>query len=154
MERARRATSAREVAALVRDHRLPEEAIPRVWLEQQAVWESLLEDLALPQLIDRLPALTRIGLVKPFSAHAAAIGSRISDRDSLRRARIAPLSILAALARYRATRSPVAELLNALDAAFYASFESIGVSGKRMLIAVDVSSSMACGRLAGLRGLT
>lgn len=148
-ERVQRATSAREVAALIREHRLPEESVPAVWLDDVLVWEALLEDMSLPALLRNLRSLTRIGLARPFGAHAAAIASRLADRDALRKARLQPMAILFALAAYKLARpAPVPELLNALDAAFYAAFDNVEASGKQLVFALDVSSSMRCGKLA------
>ena len=50
--------------------------------------------------------------------------------------------------------SPVARIADALDAAFYASFGLVEAAGKRMLLALDVSGSMACGAIAGVPNLT
>jgi 60 kDa SS-A/Ro ribonucleoprotein len=48
----------------------------------------------------------------------------------------------------------VAKIVDALDAAFYASFGAIEPTGKRMLLALDVSGSMSCGDIGGVPGLT
>jgi 60 kDa SS-A/Ro ribonucleoprotein len=50
--------------------------------------------------------------------------------------------------------SPVAAIADALDAAFYASFGFVEAAGKRMLLALDVSGSMASGAIAGIPSLT
>jgi hypothetical protein len=43
VERARRAETAQEVAQLVREYRLPREAVPTQWLGEAVVWDALLE---------------------------------------------------------------------------------------------------------------
>ena len=43
VERARRAETVQEVVALVREYRLPREAVPTQWLGEAVVWEALLE---------------------------------------------------------------------------------------------------------------
>jgi 60 kDa SS-A/Ro ribonucleoprotein len=48
----------------------------------------------------------------------------------------------------------VREIVDALDAAFYASFGNVEPTGKRMLLALDVSGSMGGGWVAGVPGLT
>jgi 60 kDa SS-A/Ro ribonucleoprotein len=45
-------------------------------------------------------------------------------------------------------------VVDALDAAFYASFGAVEPSGKRTLLALDVSGSMGCGEVAGAPGLS
>jgi 60 kDa SS-A/Ro ribonucleoprotein len=44
--------------------------------------------------------------------------------------------------------------VDALDAAFYASFGLVEPAGKRMLLALDVSGSMGAGAVGGVLGLT
>jgi 60 kDa SS-A/Ro ribonucleoprotein len=48
----------------------------------------------------------------------------------------------------------VASIVDALDAAFYASFGIVEPAGKRMLLALDVSGSMGAGVVAGVPNLT
>ena len=80
--------------------------------------------------------------------------------ERIRRARVHPVALLAALRTYAAGRgargrsewSPVREVVDALDAAFYAAFESVEPAGKRLLLALDVSGSMTSGSVAGVPG--
>src|SRR5262249_14956777 len=77
------------------------------------------------------------------------------------RARVHPIAVLAALMSYRtghgvrgsSTWQPVAAVVDALGAGFYASFGAVEASGKRTLLALDVSGSMSNGELAGAPGL-
>jgi 60 kDa SS-A/Ro ribonucleoprotein len=48
----------------------------------------------------------------------------------------------------------VRQVVDALDAAFYASFGNVEPAGKRLLLALDVSGSMEGGQVAGVPGLT
>ena len=57
-------------------------------------------------------------------------------------------------ARGAGTWAPVAAVVDALDAAFYHAFAAVVPSGKRTLLALDVSGSMAGGAIAGVPGLT
>src|SRR5439155_360970 len=45
-------------------------------------------------------------------------------------------------------------LVDALDAAFYTAFGNVEPAGTRLLLALDVSGSMAWGEVAGVPGLT
>ena len=49
---------------------------------------------------------------------------------------------------------PVREIVDALDRAFYLAFRSVQSTGKRLVLALDVSGSMASGVIAGVPGLT
>lgn len=137
-------------AALVRAHRLTREMLPTQLLTQPAVWEALLEEMPLTALVRNLATLTRVGVLAPGSQASHAIASRIADAGALRRARVHPVQVLAALRTYargrgvRGTQSwaPVAEVVDALDAAFYLAFGAVEPSGKRTMLALDVSGSM------------
>jgi 60 kDa SS-A/Ro ribonucleoprotein len=48
----------------------------------------------------------------------------------------------------------VRAIVDALDAAFYTAFANVEPAGARLLLALDVSGSMAGGRVAGVPGLT
>src|SRR5262249_17759765 len=57
-------------------------------------------------------------------------------------------------ARGTTTWDPVQAVVDALDAAFYATFRNVEPAGTRLLLALDVSGSMGWGEVAGVPGLT
>jgi len=75
----------------------------------------------------------------------------------LRQARVHPLAVLMALKVYAAGHGmrgklawePVPQVTDALNEAFYLSFGAVEPTGKRLLLAVDVSGSMGMGYVAG-----
>ena len=148
--------------ALVRDAKLPREAIPSAWLREPGVWEALLETMPLTALIRNLATMTRVGLLTPKSAATQFVVERLHDGGRLRAARVHPIAVLSALETYRAGRGargsgtwkPVDAIVDALDDAFYATFAAVEPSGARTLIGLDVSGSMSTGMLAGVPGLT
>jgi 60 kDa SS-A/Ro ribonucleoprotein len=161
-ERLQRVASAREAAALIREHRLPWEAVPTELRASPDVWAALLEDLPLTAMIRNLATMTRIGLVAPLADATAHVVARLGDRERIRRARIHPIAILAALVTYERGRGerghhrwePVPAVVDALDDAFYLAFDNVEATGRRWLLGVDVSGSMAGGTIAGVAGLT
>jgi 60 kDa SS-A/Ro ribonucleoprotein len=56
--------------------------------------------------------------------------------------------------RGRGEWNPVHEVIDALDAGFYTAFGNVEATGKRLLLALDVSGSMGSGLVAGILGLT
>ena len=88
--------------------------------------------------------------------------AQLGDGERLRKARVHPIAVLSALRTYasgrgvrgRHTWAPVAQVVDALDAAFYAAFGNVEPANTRMLLALDVSGSMAVRRIAGVPGLT
>ncbi len=161
-EAAKRATSVDEIVTLVRDARLPREAVPTQWLREAAVWAALLADMPLGALVRNLATMTRAGLAIAGSDATREIVRRLGDARSIERARLHPIAILAALTTYQRGRgarggaswAPVAAIVDALDGAFYRAFRAVEPSGKRMLLALDVSGSMGMGAVAGVPGLT
>jgi 60 kDa SS-A/Ro ribonucleoprotein len=149
-------------ARITRDSGLPREALPSAWLREPAVWEALLPQLGLTALLRNLATLTRVGLITPASPVTRTIAARLTDTERLKRARLHPIAVLAALETYRAGRgargsstwTPVPAITAALDRAFGLAFASVEPTGARTLIGLDVSGSMAGGLIAGVPGLT
>src|SRR5262249_32931798 len=106
--------------------------------------------------------MTRVGVLAPGSAGVATVLDRLGDAERIRRARVHPIAVLAALRTYasgqgvrgRGVWHPVREIVDALDAAFYAAFGNVEPAGTRLLLALDVSGSMSAGEVAGVPGLT
>ncbi|HEX4521830.1 MAG TPA: TROVE domain-containing protein [Gaiellaceae bacterium] len=149
-------------AELVREYGLPREALPSECLASPEVWEALLDDMPMTALVRNLATMTRVGALAPGSAGTAKAIGQLGDRDRIRKARVHPIALLAALRTYaagrgvrgRGTWTPVPQIVDALDAAFYTAFENVEPTGKRFLLALDVSGSMAGGMVAGVPGLT
>ena len=104
-------------------------------------------------LIRNLATMTRVGVLAPGSDGTAKVVAQLGDAERIRRARVHPIAVLAALRTYASGRgvrgrsewNPVREVVDALDAAFYAAFGNVEPAGKRLLLALDVSGSMTCG---------
>jgi 60 kDa SS-A/Ro ribonucleoprotein len=137
-------------AELVREHRMTREMVPTQLLNEAVVWEALLERMPLGALVRNLATLTRVGLLAPGSEAARAVSERLADAAALRRARVHPVQVLSAMRTYAAGRGfrgkhswePVAGVVDALDAAFYLAFGAVEPSGRRTMLALDVSGSM------------
>ena len=156
-EKAKKASSKAEIVALINDCDLPREAIPTQWLNEIKVWDALLQRMPLTALVRNLSKMTAVGLVKPFSAAANLVIRKLGDEALLKRARIHPLAVLIAQKVYAQGRGekggltwqPVPKINDALDAAFYATFQNVEPCGKPVLLALDVSGSMGCSNIAG-----
>ena len=161
-EAAKSASSAKEIIRLIADHNLPREAIPTQWLTDPKVWEALLVKMPMTAMIRNLATMTRVGLLTPMSQAEKDVKLALSDADVLRKARVHPIAVLAALMTYQNGRSvrgdsswnPVRGIIDALDQAFYGTFGNVTPTGKNTLLALDVSGSMTMGDIAGIPGLT
>ncbi|MEZ4363079.1 MAG: TROVE domain-containing protein [Kofleriaceae bacterium] len=162
MERVKHASYVQDVVALIREHNLPREALPTVWLTVPEVWEALLAQMPMTAMIRNLATMSKVGLLGHGSAATKLVCERLGDASLLRKARVHPIGVLAALLTYRSGKSVRGEstwkangkVVDALDAAFYKTFQLIEPTGKRMLLALDVSGSMEGGTLSGVPGLT
>ncbi|MFJ3403709.1 TROVE domain-containing protein [Promicromonospora sp. NPDC090134] len=150
--RAQEASDAATWSALVRDAGLTWEMLPDAALAEPAVWDALL-DVGVPTtaLMRQLPRLTRLGLLPAVGGRTHEVAGLLADPERLRRARVHPVNVLVAQRTYASGVSargagrwePTQRVVDALDAGFYAAFGAIEPSGKRLLLAVDVSGSMS-----------
>jgi len=125
------------------------EMLPDRLLAEPTVWRALLER-GMPQtaLMRQLPRLTRLGVLEGETGRKVA--AQLADPERLRRARVHPINVLVAQRTYASGHSargdgewtPDQRIVDALDAAFYAAFGAVEPTGKRLLLALDVSGSM------------
>ena len=163
-ERAQRSNSPKETAILIREYgsTLPREALKPEHLTEAEVWQELLYHMPPTALIRNLATMTRVGLIKPLAEATRFAVGRIDDAAALQRARVHPIQVLAALVTYAAGQgargqhfwSPVSAIVDALDRAFYTTFGNVEPANKRTVLALDVSSSMNHGEVAGVPGLS
>ena len=149
--KAQQATDAAAWARIVRDYCLTWEMLPAAALTQPVVWEALL-DVGVPMtaLMRQLPRLTRLGLLPAIGGRTQEVCAQLTDARRLRAARVHPISVLVAQRTYASGTSyrgttewtPTTKVTDALDAAFYAAFGAVEPSGRRTMLALDVSGSM------------
>lgn len=152
------ASDPRVAALLISQYKLPREVVPTELLNSAEVWEALLQDMPMTAMIRNLATMTRVGLIGMLSDAAGTVAERLADAEKVKRARVHPLQLLAALQTYKSghglrgqnTWTPVSSVVDALDAAFYLSFDNVIPSGARMLIGLDVSGSMGGTMVAGM----
>lgn len=154
-EMAQGASDGRSAANLVREYgSLTREQLPSAFLNTPEVQSALLErGMPLTALIRSLGPFSATGVV---DNRVGKIVSQLLDDDGLRRARVHPVNLLVAAATYKGGRSlaggskradaltwtPNASVVNALEAAFIRMLAFPTPTGKRILIGIDVSSSM------------
>jgi 60 kDa SS-A/Ro ribonucleoprotein len=135
---------------VIKAHKLPWEALPTECLTDPAIWKAMLPDMGMTALIRNLAGMTQHGALKPLEPEVLTVIQRLTDENELRKARIHPFNVLMALAVYRSGKAvrgsrawnPIDRIVDALDGAFYKSFKYVEPTGKRILIALDVSGSM------------
>lgn len=161
-EAIQRDTTKREVIDAIHEHNLTREMLPTHWLNDRDVWAALLEHMPMTAMIRNLGKMSAIELIKPNSDAELKVIEALSDVDAIKKARVHPIAILTALKVYEQghgdkgslTWRPAPRVLDALDEAFYLSFQAVEPANKRFLLALDVSGSMGSGAVAGVNGLT
>ena len=151
---------------MIEEFRIPREAIPTEMLNESMIWGALLKDMPLTAMIRNLGNMTKVGLLNHgwftgSSDAAQTVVSSLSNAERLRKSRVHPVAILAALNTYQGGKSikgsgvwkPVKAITDALDEAFYASFGNVKATEKRIVVGLDVSGSMAGTMVAGVAGL-
>ena len=140
-----------EAARTIRAHGLVREMVPTELLTRAVVWDALLDGMPLTALVRNLGVMTKVGLLAPGAEAVRTVVARLRDREAIARARVHPLAVLAALKTYAQGRgmkgqgawAPVPQVVDALDGAFYLAFGNVPSTGKRTMLALDVSGSMA-----------
>src|SRR5204862_1337464 len=90
------------------------------------------------------------------TSFTSQVTKQLIDYDLLRNSRIHPISLLVAEKTYasgqgkRSTWIPSPKITDALNSAFYRSFKTVEPTGKRIMLALDVSGSMAQYNIADL----
>ena len=161
LEQLKRAESESQVVGLIHCYRAPREVIPTQYLTSPVVWAALLPNLGITALLRNLGNLSKVGLLVSGADVVPEIIARITDRNALRRGRVHPLQVLAALLTYQQGHGMrgsgewpvVAEVVEALNRAFGLAFENVTPTGKRLYLALDVSGSMAADWVSGIPGL-
>lgn len=140
----------KELVQLIADYGLSREMLPTEALTKPEVWAALLPSMGMTALIRNLGTMSKVGLLTPLSEASRVVVAKLTNRDLLKKDRIHPIQILIALKTYAqgqgmrgsGTWTPAATVVDALNDAFYAAFDHLVPTGKRLIIGVDVSGSM------------
>lgn len=144
-------TKVEDVLAMLNDHpKYPWEGIPTEHLNDKRVWEAMLPGMPPQATIRNLGKMTSIGVLAPMSDYVDIVVQKLTNQELIRSQRVHPINTLFALDTYKSghgkkgslTWNPVAQIIDALDEAFYLGFAGVEPTNKRWMIAVDVSGSM------------
>ena len=140
------------------EHNLTWEMLPTESLRDVEIWRAMFPNMPATALLRNLGRLTRLDLIKPLSDEAIQATAKFNDGEWVKRGRLHPFNILLAYYTYIRGRArtdtysyrepkpdwtPVQALADSLESAFESSFQNVEATGKRMYVAVDVSSSMS-----------
>lgn len=154
-----------KVMALVEEHRLHLDHVNNHWRKSKELWTVVVQHLPLKEILPDLGRLTnKQELFGPQDITSSRLCERLKDEEELKAARLHPYDILQALKSYRAKRAKVGtekikwtlnkQIVEALDAALLTSFKFLESTGKRFVLAIDVSPSMKLSGVNGSPGVT
>uniref|UniRef100_A0A8D0CE62 RNA-binding protein RO60 n=1 Tax=Salvator merianae TaxID=96440 RepID=A0A8D0CE62_SALMN len=151
VERVKHTKDELEVIHLIEEHNLVREHLLTCHLKSKEVWKALLQEMPLMAMLRNLGKMTANSVLEPGSPEVAKVCERLRNDKLLKKARIHPFHVLVALETYEEGRGyrgklhwqPDKDILEALDASFYKTFKTVEPTGKRFLLAVDVSGSMS-----------
>jgi len=155
-------TNANIVAKIVEEYQLPHELVPKEVANDPKVWAALLPNMPLGATLRTLNRMTSYGVLKPLSSELKTVIARLTNPEAIKKARIHPIAVLAALKTYAQGRgikgsltwTPIQQINDALDEMLYMAFDAIEPSGKNIMLALDVSGSMSMGSIGGLEFVT
>lgn len=143
-------TEVADTVRLISEFNLPREALKTEHLNAPEVWRAMLDKgMPMTALIRNLATMTRLDIFKS-NEYKNLVVDQIVNQETLTKARIHPLNVLSALKTYASghgrlghnTWSPVMEITDALDTAFYLAFDNVQPTNMNHMLALDISSSM------------
>jgi len=169
-EEAKKATSASEIVPLIQDYRITRESIPNN-LFTEKVWNTMLENgMPMTAMIRNIRNMTKAGVLAPLSHGTELVVNALSNEKVLQKSRIHPVNALAALNAYAPDKfayrsywgydtgsvdyTPVPQIVDAMENAFYKSFNNVESSGKKIVIGVDISGSMLSPMPFGIKNMS
>lgn len=161
-EKAKVETNPKALAKLITEYKLTHEMVLTEMKNHPEVWAALLEHMPIGALVRNLAKMTACGLLKPLSGASNAVVDKLHNVDVLKKGRMHPIGLLSALKVYgqghgekgKLSWTPVSQITDALDDAFYLAFDTIEPTGKKHLLGIDISGSMDGGVIAGIPGMT
>ena len=130
-----------EGASLVREN------IPTTFMNSFNVWESMLPNMQPEALMRNLGKLTTF---KEFEKHVSSVVQTLTNADKIRKSMVHPFKILVASKTYgngkgdkgTLTWIPNTSIKSALSTMFEKSFGNLEPTGKKYMVAMDISGSM------------
>lgn len=157
VERIQRITHPGDVPILIANNRIPYECVPDIYKSRADVWEALLENMPMTNMVRNLNKMTEVGLLTHSSKATQDVIAKLENTAEVHKSRIHPMQALMAYLAYSSgkgmkgskTWTPVPRISEALMDLFYSSVKNVHPTGKRILFALDVSGSMTMGSVAG-----
>lgn len=89
---------------MIQKYNIPYAYIPTHMWPHRQVWEALLPSMTYPELLEAIPRLTAMKMLKPSDSLSKKYCSALSNMETLRNSKMHPISVFAFLQLYRSKR--------------------------------------------------
>jgi hypothetical protein len=142
-----------------RVRRIQREHLPTHLMSSPGIWTHLLKDMGMTALIRNLNKLSSTGVV---TSRRQEIVAMLCDDKQIKSSRVHPFAVLVAMKVYKNGKGELGSMVwpvdsyivTALSTTFLKSFGNIPRTGKRIMVALDVSGSMTGAYCAGSTSVT
>ena len=139
-----------KLCGLIVKHELVREHVPTELLASKEIWNHLFRQMPMMTMLRSLGKMSSLMLLESGSFEENLVVSKLNNKEFLKSTHIHPFSLLVALMQYKTGHGSKGQLswtvnttvTKALEGAFYTAFQFLPPTGKRYLLAVDVSGSM------------
>ena len=139
-----------ELVNLIERHSLSREQVSNTMLSEVGVWKALLKTMPVEAMVRNLGNMTHKKVLEVDSDEEQIVLDTLNNEMKLQKARLHPFRLLVALKTYSKGMGEYGQLswdknpniIDGLETAFYRSFKHAEPTGKRFLLAIDVSGSM------------
>lgn len=141
----------KKAKVLIKEYKIPHDAWPTELKNDASIWKEALSDLPLTALIRNLGKLSALNILAQGKFDEVnTVVEKLTNSNYIKKSRIHPLNVLIAMKTYNSGSGvrgslnwqPIRKLTDALEETFYLSFGNVEPTGKRILLALDVSGSM------------
>lgn len=152
-----------QACELIGEHKFTWDMVNTNLLSEPRIWHTLLPEMPITALVRNLGRMASIGMLRWTSdSDTRLVIDKLTNTEAIQRSRIHPLTILQGMIVYKNGHgrlgsnrwTPNVGIIDALNEAYYMAFGNVEPAGKKTLLALDVSSSMQWGRIAGIPGFT
>jgi len=150
-EKAKACTNIKELIPLIKEFRLPMEFIPKQFLGEASVWEAMLPNMPIANLIRNLGNLSKHKLLTPLGANQKLVVEKLTNPDLVAKSKLHPIAVAIAIKVYAqghsikgdGTWEPNQKVIEALSKTFELAFKNVEPTGKNFVIGLDISGSMS-----------
>jgi 60 kDa SS-A/Ro ribonucleoprotein len=145
-------TEVDKVVEYINEYNFVKEQIPYHLLNEAKVWIALIKNMPITALLKSLNKITALNILTDYQEILELVKRKI---DTIY---VHPLQLLIVLKMYNKGQGmkggliwePHMEISSILNNAFYASFSKLAPTNKKLLLALDVSSSMSWNTVCGI----